>query len=544
MKNFKQSLLFAALLLGACEQEIPKLTDICDIDPSQCPAVPGSNCTPGASAGSASFTKYVSLGNSLTAGFQANALFNEGQANSYAKILATQFACVGGGAFNQPDINSVNGYNAAYSNPGAGVIRGRLVLYDADGAGPGGPLPTAAGSAGLKAPFNTADLIGAYTGDKAALNNFGVPGIILGQILTPLTGGPSTGNAAYNPYYARFASNPGTSTILGDALATAPTFFSFWLGNNDVLGYATTGGDGTIPMTSQAAFEGQYNAAINTILGSNANLKGVVATIPNVVTIPFFTTVKYNAIPLTQESVTSLTAGFAGFNQVISAIQGNAALMTNFGLNTDDLQARKVTYTVSSTNPILINDESLTDLGGVFDYLLSIGQIPTPELRAALAVYEQSRPAKSTDLICLPAGSVLGTLVGGNPAAVNGVSIPLADKYVLIPTEINEIVDRVSTYNTFIRGLADGSNRLALADVNVSLTTLVTQRLQFIDGVNLTPNFAPPTGIFSEDGVHPNNRGSAYIANIFIDGINAEFGATVPKVKLSRFSGTLLPQTP
>jgi hypothetical protein len=28
-------------------------------------------------------------------------------------------------------------------------------------------------------------------------------------------------------------------------LAQAPTFFSLWIGNNDVLGYATTGGDGS-----------------------------------------------------------------------------------------------------------------------------------------------------------------------------------------------------------------------------------------------------------------------------------------------------------
>jgi hypothetical protein len=27
--------------------------------------------------------------------------------------------------------------------------------------------------------------------------------------------------------------------------AQAPTFFSLWIGNNDVLGYATTGGDGS-----------------------------------------------------------------------------------------------------------------------------------------------------------------------------------------------------------------------------------------------------------------------------------------------------------
>src|SRR5260221_486293 len=97
------------------------------------------------------------------------------------------------------------------------------------------PPPGPEAPAGNK---GNADLPTPYTGDKTKLNNFGVPGILLGQALIPQTGGPSTGNPYYNGLYARFASNPGTSTIIGDALATQPTFFTFDLGNNDVLGYA------------------------------------------------------------------------------------------------------------------------------------------------------------------------------------------------------------------------------------------------------------------------------------------------------------------
>ena len=53
-------------------------------------------------AGSADFTKYVALGNSLTAGFSDNALFKKGQEGSYTNILAQQFALVGGGEFRIP----------------------------------------------------------------------------------------------------------------------------------------------------------------------------------------------------------------------------------------------------------------------------------------------------------------------------------------------------------------------------------------------------------------------------------------------------------
>lgn len=47
-------------------------------------------------AGSANFAKYVSLGNSLTAGYADGALFKQGQTDSYTNILAQQFALVGG----------------------------------------------------------------------------------------------------------------------------------------------------------------------------------------------------------------------------------------------------------------------------------------------------------------------------------------------------------------------------------------------------------------------------------------------------------------
>ena len=53
-------------------------------------------------AGSANFSKYVAVGNSLTAGFSDNALFIEGQKTSWSNILAQQFKLVGGGDFKIP----------------------------------------------------------------------------------------------------------------------------------------------------------------------------------------------------------------------------------------------------------------------------------------------------------------------------------------------------------------------------------------------------------------------------------------------------------
>ena len=55
--------------------------------------------------GTADFTKYVAVGNSLTSGLTDGALFKLAQENSFPNILASKFALVGGGAFTQPLTN-------------------------------------------------------------------------------------------------------------------------------------------------------------------------------------------------------------------------------------------------------------------------------------------------------------------------------------------------------------------------------------------------------------------------------------------------------
>src|SRR5687768_1357116 len=76
-------------------------------------------------SGEADFTKYIAVGNSLTAGFMDGALYNRGQQNSFPLILAGQMKLVGGGDFNQPDIASTNGFYAIGPN---NTILGRLKL--------------------------------------------------------------------------------------------------------------------------------------------------------------------------------------------------------------------------------------------------------------------------------------------------------------------------------------------------------------------------------------------------------------------------------
>nr|MCU0358881.1 hypothetical protein [Cyclobacteriaceae bacterium] len=68
-----------------------------------------------------------------------------------------------------------------------------------------------------------------------------------------------------------------------------------------------------------------------------------------------------------------------------------------------------------------------------------------------------------------------------------------------------------------------------------------TNRAAVLNGVTLTPNINPPTGIYSEDGAHFNTRGYAFIAKVFIDAINQKFQSTVPVPNMARYSATGLP---
>jgi hypothetical protein len=548
IKYFLYSLVFVMTL--SCDQEV--------IDLQEPEAPPVDTSCEDAIAGSADFTKFIAIGNSFVAGVQGGALFDDGQANSLPLIINKQLECAGASStFNQPNINATLGWNL-FSQPflldNTKPIEGRLLLQyssspscKANASDPDvfAPKPTAqkyglGDMEALPSPANT-DFI--YTGSKTALNNFGVPAIVLGQALIPQTGAwaGAASDPRFTPFYGRFAyPGTGTSTIIGDAAASGGTFFMFWLGLDDFFLYAAYGADPTkAPFTTSGNFSAQYSGAIGALLASNPDLKGVVGNFPDIFVMPHFTSVTYNPIPLDAATVGALTTGFAGFNGVLDAIIANPTLLTNFGLTSEDLTARKVSFSASCTNKILLNDETLTDLGPVLDYLRSVGAIDSDAKRNALIPYEQARQSTPADVFPLSTGSVLGT---PGTFGVRGVSEPLTDLMAIVPTEKEAIIAARNSFNASVQATVDANpTRLALADVSGALATLVTNKAGVYNGVTITPNINPPTGIYSEDGVHPNTRGYAFISRTFIAAINAKFGSTIPLTDISLYSATGLP---
>ena len=527
MKNMLKNtfiLLFSIAFLFSCESSFDSLVEERKENNPEPDPVSGD-------PGSADFSNYVAIGNSLTAGFMDAALYNDGQQNSLAALLANQLEFAGAPEnFSQPDINSVRGFNTSVENPQNGAVLGRFKL---DTSIPG-PSPTIGG-----------DPIEPYGGDAAGLNNFGVPGILLGQLLTPATGGPqSQANPAFNPYYARFASAPGTSTILGDAISAQPTFFTLWIGNNDVLGYAISGGSNPALLTSEQDFSNQFNATINQLM-TNTSADGVVVNIPPVTLVPFFRAIPYNAINLQASEAQQLDQAFQPVNAAFQAV------VDFLGHPQDDADRRKVSYTEGS-NPILANDPELEDLGPKFDQLEAANAISAQQ-REALVPYEQSRPLDQGELVTLSAGSVLGTeaFPGSQSPTTIGVVIPLGlnsaasgDEFYLTLPEQAEIQSRSVAFNTTIAtAVAQNSDRLALLDVNSGFPGNPNTELgAFADlfgidgelgiriaGTLLQPDFSP-NGVFSTDGIHPNQRGNAILANEIIEAIESKFGAEIPEV--------------
>ncbi|MEL1246591.1 G-D-S-L family lipolytic protein [Flavobacterium helocola] len=475
----------------------------------------GANYT----AGDADFTTYVAVGNSLTAGYMDGTVSRVGQTYSFPNLLAQQFALVGGGEFTQPSYAEDTENLGGLMLSGVQIGSTRLVI-----------------DAGQQRPEN---IVGTPTiqvtnFQRTAYNNMGVPGAKSFHLLSNTYGdvaGVVPGTA--NPYFVRHATLP-TATVLGDAMSKNPTFFTNWIGANDVLAYATNGGaqsDGVTPaldhnttgnmdpatyggndITNSSAFASVYSTIINTLISGGA--KGVVATVPSVTSIPYFTTIPYNPVPLDNATASQLNGagGYASYNGGLDLAFSNGLIT-----NVERLQ-RKINF-VAGQNPVVIVDSDLTNLSG----------LGLPSYRMTTA----------QDLIVLPARSVIGTVVGGNPAMINGVSVPLANKWVLTSNEKTKVANATAAYNAAIVSIAN-ANDLAVADMNAIMNQLISG-LRVEDGTIYTANYfssaTASTVLFSLDGVHPNPRGYAVITNEIIKVINSHYNANLPIYSAASFPG-------
>jgi lysophospholipase L1-like esterase len=205
-----------------------------------------------AQRGNANFTRFVALGDSLSAGYASDSLLFTHQQFSPAAIIARQ---AGANDFQIP----------AISEPG---IPAELVLTSLV------PVTIVRKSNQNGVPTNL-QLPRPY-------NNLSIPGARVNNLLTNTGAETST-----NPFYQIILRGLGTS--VQQALVQQPTFISVWIGNNDVLGAVIAGTP--LALTPIDAFTRDYNLLLDALVQGAPNAGIITANVPDVTSIPYISTV-------------------------------------------------------------------------------------------------------------------------------------------------------------------------------------------------------------------------------------------------------------
>ncbi len=247
---------------------------------------------PAPTKGSVDFSKYVAVGNSLTAGYADGGLYADAQSQSFPAQIAMQLQQITPSEFKQPDV------------PGNGS--GYIYLKNLDLT----VFPPVI-DFGQKPPDN-----GFLTKIPGEYNNLGIPGIRVSSIEIPGYGASATQG---NPYFYRIlAESEATKTYLQVVTESQPTFFTCWIGNNDVLDYASSGGaysvngmpgTGIGGLTPINVFESNYADLMDALTNNDA--KGVLGTIPDITLTPFFTQITYNSLDLTADNAALANATYS-----------------------------------------------------------------------------------------------------------------------------------------------------------------------------------------------------------------------------------------
>lgn len=341
------------------------------------------------SKGELDVSKVIYIGDGQMGGYMNDGLKNESQKNSLANILAAQFELIGSNQANLPWINSSS---IGISISGLAPMH---LGYKTDCQG----------------TISLAPLRDASTGDLSCITQscyqasnpftvFGIPGLRLNQFT-------NSSFAASNPFYNRMCSSPSIS-LLNELMAQKGTFFQLYIGLEDVLDYAKSGGTHeTLP--SELQFQQNYEQVIQNLTAGGA--KGAIATIPDVTMMPYFTTIPWNGLSLDNSNVGTLNSIYnpLGF------------------------------YFQLGANPFMMVDSTAN--------MFAVRQIQSTELL----------------LLSLPLDSVKCNQMG--------VLFPIRDEFVLDASELNVLRGKIQAYNNFIRQIAQTYN-LALVNTDQFVSNL------------------------------------------------------------------------
>lgn len=411
--------------------------------------------SPSFSKGEIDPSRFVMIGGGHVAGYMNDGLYFEGQQNSLANLIAQQLAEVGGGEFNQPYLNQQS------IGISTNLLAPLKLGYKTDCKGVTSLSPIRISE--------TADpsILGqnVYIANSS-FGNFGIPGLKLSQVFSNTL--PTT-----NPFFGRMSSSANAS-VMDDAFASQPTFFSLFLGLEEVLQYAKSGGTNE-NITPNILFAEYYEQILQIATASGA--KGVLATIPDVSEMPYFTTIPWNGLTLDAANNTTLNSIYNPLGYYFSV----------------------------GSNPFMIVDSTANDF--------AVRQILSTELLT----------------LSLPLDSVKCNQMG--------VLFPIRDEFVLDAGELQYLRGVIAGYNQIIRDLANQYN-LAVVDVFEFSKNLKSGFVY--NGVTMSSKFVSG-GAYSLDGIHFNAKGNALLANEFLKSINLKYKSRIPLLNANAFDATFFP---
>lgn len=385
--------------------------------------------TPAATSGNADFSKYISIGNSLTAGFADGGLYLEGQRVAYPNIIAQQLSFVGGGSFASP-------FFAEAQANGSGYLK--LDGFDAAGS----PILS---QVTTNLAYRSPGLLTKFTNE---VQNLAIPGMRLDLAFVPQF-------SALNNYFERLLPDAqvGTTSYLAFTQGRNHTFFSFWLGNNDVLGWATSGGvttGATNVLTNKQTFAGAYSNFINALAAQGQ--KGIVATIPDVTSVPFFNTVTVAALlrgakavnPAAQAIFIQTSAGtrIATEKDLIVLTFQSTGLFGKPTAATNIAPANPNPYGLHPANPIqsqFVLDEAEVAIAKdyVLSYNASIKAVAAAKDIAVVDAYQILNEIKSGKVF--NGVTVNSSFISGNAFSLDGVHLTPIGNAVIANEFINAI---------------------------------------------------------------------------------------------------------
>ncbi|MFA8449990.1 MAG: SGNH/GDSL hydrolase family protein [Bacteroidales bacterium] len=445
--------------------------------------------------GEVNFENYLAIGNSITAGFTNGALYKEGQEYSFSNIVAQQLTSVGRkGNFKQPILDFSNGISANLINNKL-VLGTKFILK---------PTVNCIGTPGLAPQLidpmpDQKELLGILTqniSDQGPFDNQAVPGMKLIDMFDKNFG-------QKNPFFGRIIKNPTSDNAVSIIREAKPSFFTCFVGNDDALLYAVSGGTSNFitPLEGDVGigYKKSYLALIDTLKKAGNykdQMTGAIFKIPELTLIPYFTTIPYNVLTIPRKGLAdSLNAAYARYNFVMDSLKLNYKIQFQQG-----------------ANPVVIEDPT----------------IPLPESLKKFSFRQITSEEKL--LLTLPTDSLL--------CANWGSTIPIKDVYTLRKSTLNEINSAIEQYNKVIEDIAQKEN-LALVDINKLLLSAATTGFT-VDGIFFSSKFI--TGnLFSLDGVHLTPQGNAILAKEVIKTINEKYGSSIPYPPIGLYPGLKYP---